>query len=379
MVCIGAGDLTPDRAGQCAQNGSGAAGRVIYVNPDNPKCDKSQGFLFSTPVCTLDQAVDQAVLMGGRRFIRIAGTLDPLQKYNVLSDGQPYSFIGAPMGTSMTQATVRGRGLLFGITGGGSLTLDQLILQQINPDNMVVECSGTLGVKTPTLNMRNTIVLGSTPPNTAMVSSSAVYISNCNTVLEGNVIGVRTVANLSDGTGAHGKALYLSDSSAGGNETTILIENNIIAGNAGLAMDLASNNQATSKFVMRFNTIISNGRGSPNSFAIFCPSPGLSKIQFTHSIVTQNSTQNGSQFDRYTGCNAKDIVVGNTEMGNADLIALPFSPDPTFRMQNNAMNQACCIDKVTPTGSETLPTIDIDGHSRPQNGKWDIGASELLQ
>ena len=48
--------------------------------------------------------------------------------------------------------------------------------------------------------------------------------------------------------------------------------------------------------------------------------------------------------------------------------------DSLFRLLPTA---TWAIDKVTPAAGETLPSQDVYGVGRPQNGKWDIGAAEF--
>lgn len=375
LVCIKDGDLSDDRAGRCAQNGGEENGRVIYVNNQSACSDTNPGNLPAMPACTLDAGLTLATVQK-RRFIRVVGK--DLKKLNLTVSSGVYSFIGAPTRDFAETATIEGLGVLFTVKDTGALTLDQLHLVQDLPNNSLVLCLG-IGSVLPKLTLRNSILSGATPPSSTMVGAGALSIGNCNTILDGNIIGVSTMDALSDPLAtAHGAALVIVDT-ANLRGSSYLIENNIIAGNAGVAINLSGVSSDSAKFVMRFNTLTGNGRAVPGTGSVLCP-VSSSTMEFSHSIVFNNSTfAGGSQFLFPQSCGLKNLIVGKNETGTDPLFNKTPDLDAMFRLRSSAANTDCCIDKAAPATGESFPRRDVDQRPRPQGTKWDIGASELAQ
>lgn len=374
LVCIKEGDLTPEMIGRCAQNGQGSSGRVIYV-ADQGLCAKTNpGSELTTAVCDLETAVSKATT-DNRRFIRLLGaTFDALP--GAVSSGT-LSFIGAPAKSYKNLATIVGNSQFFAVTGSGAMTLDSLHLVANQPGAMLVQCSG-FGNILPSLTLRSNILSGSTPPGSMDPRVGAVTINNCNTILDGNIIGVQSSAELNNpAVTVHEVALVISDTSTG-RGASYLVQNNLMAGNAGYAVNLVGVSTTASRFLFRFNTILGNARATPTtSGAIVCPIAS-SMIEFSHSIVLNNSTfPGGSQFLFPNNCGLKNLVVGSQETGADPRFNLTPELDGQFHLLRNAANLACCIDKAAPATGETLPGLDIDLRPRPQGASWDIGAAEL--
>ena len=386
LVCIGEGEVTPELGGSCAKNG--ASGRVVYVNSFDPVCatttptplEAPYGNQFATPQCTLPFALTVAHNQG-RRFIRVVGKdLGPL---GTVKDGAAYSFIGAPAKSYPDTATVASRGTLFALEGTGSLTLDQLDMMQINTGETLISCSGSPTDSVPKLTLRRSTLRGSAAADTTVLNQAAVSITNCTTLIDSNIIGVTTLAEVTDPKAlAHAKAISIADSRSRGAVTSYLIQNNLIAGNRAVAIDLQGSAGGTPpSLVSRFNTIVGNGKNTPSlNGGVFC-AIGAEGQEFSHSIVSGNSTgmTDHSQFSNAGYCGLKDLVVGTGEglLGNAAFKYLKPSFDAQLRLTADSSNVMCCIDQVSPATGETFPSKDLDGTSRPQGLKWDIGATEL--
>lgn len=381
LVCIQEGDLTPDLVGRCAQNGPMATGRVVYVNGDLTKCMKTaQGTDFSTPLCELGDALTMAAAQN-RHFIRAVGP--NLARINQLITQGTYTFIGAPTKTTQPvykdMAEVDVRDTFATINGTAAITFDQFDLREVTPmDRVMIRCAQT-GLTVPSLTLKNSILSGGAMPSMPSALSGALVLSSCQAVIDGNIIGVRSMTELSNpAVPVHGTGINIVDTNGTDVQSSYLIQNNIIVGNAGYGINLVGAQGAASKFILRFNTIIGNGRGlTGQPGGIACPSGGGLK-EFSNSIVYGNAASGGSQFQGTASCNFKNVVTGAAESGS-DPGFLKLNPDldESFRMRATSDNTACCIDKVTPVTGETLPSRDVDGTTRPQNSKWDIGASEL--
>lgn len=374
LVCIKAGDLAPELVGRCAQNGQGVSGRVLYVADPGVCAETNPGGELTKAVCSLDTAVMKATT-DNRRFIRLVGsTFSGLN--DTVSSGT-FSFIGAPAKSYKNLATIVGNGQFFAVTDSAAVTLDSLHLLAQRAGSMLVQCSG-FGNILPSLTLRNNVLSGSTPSGSTGARVGAVTINNCNTILDGNIIGVQSASELTNAAvTVHEAALVIGDTSTG-RGASYLVQNNLVAGNAGYAVNLVGVNSTASRFVFRFNTILGNARATPaTSGAILCP-VASSTIEFSHSIVLNNSTfPDGSQFLFPGNCGLKNLVVGSKETATDPKFNLTPELDDQFRLVRGAADLACCIDKVVPVGGETLPSLDLNLRPRPQGASWDIGATEL--
>ena len=66
---------------------------------------------------------------------------------------------------------------------------------------------------------------------------------------------------------------------------------------------------------------------------------------------------------------------GGTKIDPAFVSTL--SPYNYHLKPNDALNLACCVDKVSTAGSVPLPTHDIDSSARPKGAGYDIGGHEV--
>jgi len=385
LVCIQEGDLNPDRAGQCAQNGPGSGGHVVYVNgSDMSQCGpmiNATGSTLSSPLCNLDDGLEMAKLQG-RHFIRAVGrTGSTLAGLNKSVTQGSYAFIGAPAPSKgfPDMVTIQHRGLVFAVSGTGSVMVDRFNIHESNPiPDTALSCSG--GPTAPGLTLRNSILTGNIPATTNTFTP-AVFLSGCNVIIEGNIIGVTSFADVTSAAAmAHGVGINIIDNNGQSGLSSYLIQNNVIAGNASIGISIPFGTNPTSKFVLRFNTIYGNGRGltsmTNSGGGVGCP--GNKVTEFSHSIIANNFKVGGSQVSgSNNNCGFKDIIVDAAE-SSADpaftkVSSIDVDLDSMFRLLPSA---SWAIDKVTPAAGETLPSQDVYRVARPQNGKWDIGASE---
>ena len=385
LVCIQEGDLRPELVGQCAQNGTGAGGRVVYVNgSDMSQCGtaiNATGSSLSSPLCTLDQGLDLARTQN-RHYIRVVGSSGSIQSgLNQSITMGSYAFIGAPAPSKgfPDMVTIQHRGTVFDVSNTGAVTVDQFNIFEKNAAVTALSCSG--GATAPGLTLRRSILTGATPSNMPNTFAPAILLFGCNAVLDGNIIGVTSFADVTNPAAtAHGVGINIIDNNGLSGLSSYLIQNNVIAGNASIGISIAFGTFPTSKFVLRFNTIYGNGRGltsmtnSPGG--VGCPGGALK--EFSHSIIAGNFKYAGSQVSSgSSSCSFKDIIVDAAEMGPdpafTKVATVDTDLDAKFRLLPGA---SWAIDKVTPAAAETLPSQDVYGVARPQNGKWDIGAAE---
>ena len=92
--------------------------------------------------------------------------------------------------------------------------------------------------------------------------------------------------------------------------------------------------------------------------------------KFSNSIVYGNAANGGALVSGHDERNFRNVVTGAAE-SRSDPTFSKLGPDldESFRMRATSDNTACCIDKITSIAGETLPSRDIDGTTRPQNGK----------
>lgn len=372
-VCIHPGDAVKDDGGvslggRCALNGPG--GRVVYVGglPEAGTCKDpgNPGFLPSLPKCTLEDALKEA-LASRRDYVRLLGVPPPLPATMAINNtnGRRLIFVGAPNKTMMRPAQVNGMDTLITVSGGARVTLDTLILRELTINKIAVSCTDSA------LTMRGCKLQGATTAP-EMVPHPGLRISDCDTVLDRNYVGA------SNGQRGHGSGITIIDSVG----HSYRIENNIIAGNLGPALDLSSAISANLQF--GFNTVTQNGDPKASFGGILCPAAGPLKSLYA-SIIFRNSTYmaGGSQF-LLSRCDFDNTVTGKDEPQKPGMINKDPALDSNlhFDMSDAARkkaNQDCCIDKVPPMPG--LPDHDIDNGRRPQpkNGRWDIGAYELPQ
>jgi hypothetical protein len=279
-------------------------------------------------------------------------------------------------------ATVEARGPIFQTTQDGNVTVDGFdLLQDLTSGNTTtIQCSGTPQNHVPTLSLLNSTLRGSVTAGGS--GGAAVDLANCKATISGNYIGLTNMADINNTSmvPSNFRGLKIT-SSAGYSGTSFLIQNNVIAGNWDLAVDLYDVTQSGVTF--QFNTVVYNGRNKqPSTFGgVICPSSGAS-VLLGYSLLFNNYTTTGTQFSFPALCSFKQLVVGGgTAESNMDPQLIHQTPDldpSTLSLQNTATDSSCCIGKVQPGSNEVFPTTDIIGTKRPQQSSgWDIGAYEL--
>lgn len=382
MVCIRDGDLPEGRAGSCAWNGPGSTGRVVYAHNGNTACsdtDPAFGFRFTEPVCNLARAFAIA-RDTGRRYIRILGSnYDPLNTTILFGS---YSFIGAPGKNYPTLATMKGRALLFDIRDTARVTIDQLDMTEQNVDAGAIACSGPGSDRIPGLTIQRSILRGSTPPSFANPTSSAINVNDCAVRIEQSIIGVSklTDAMMPSAATAHATAIRISDIWQS-TKASYVLENNLIAGNTSMAVDLLNSDRLQQKLVMRFNTVAYNGRSNNGKVGgIRCATGPSVKPAISDNIIFGNSTVGASQIQFGEGCAFTDTVVGSADSCAEQGLRKnnpEFSDD--FSLKDGPANRNCCLDQVSPASGDSFPSRDLILQSRPSGAKYDIGCYELQQ
>ncbi|HEX4457231.1 MAG TPA: hypothetical protein VIA18_04635 [Polyangia bacterium] len=199
-------------------------------------------------------------------------------------------------------------------------------------------------------------------------SGEAIQSNGCNLTVDANIIGVWGSARGNSGGGINLTGI-----------NTSTITNNIIAGNGGLAaviagITLGSGSTAT----IAFNTIVGNTASSIGPAGVDC---GNNPTTIASSLFLQNSKSNGSQFG--TNCTLSNVV---TFASDGDSKGTMTSGAPGFvsssdyhLVAGNAVNTACCIDKIPVTPAPTTPNHahDVDLTTRPVGPGYDIGANEV--
>lgn len=372
MVCIGEADFGPQLAGQCAMNGP--SGRVIYVYNDTAKSNCSDvdgrpGTEFGMPFCNLEEATVVAKAQG-RTYVRVAAGMNYPQTTSVMSS-EHLVYIGSPVPSRniMVPATVEARTTTFEAAASANITVDEFDLVELTPDASIIKCAGS-GGQAPQFTLRNSVVRGMTMRAQAG-GTAAVDLSNCQAKVYGNTIGATMQGDATDNSKpSHSRGLrIISDNLFP--SASFLIENNLIAGSWGTAVDLYSVYRKTVTF--RFNTIVYNGRDGAGTGGINCPTSASAVVALTNSIVFNNGA--GSQFGGSPRCTYTQIIAGPTEsLQTAGVIRQDPMLDSQFHLTKDSI---VCLDTAVAAPSEMLPTVDRLGVKRPQGTGHDVGAFEL--
>ena len=375
LVCIKDSDPGPELpglAGRCAQNGGN--GRVIYVYSDPSVCNDTHGGTdFAHPRCRLNygyMATDQR-----RVYVRVVAAT-PYDAMNEMVQSGQVVFIGSPVDAYRIGSRARVDAILttFAVSGSGNVTIDGFDLHETRSDRTIIQCSGTPPGNVPALTLRNSVVSGSTgsgDPHTA----PAIDIANCQAKISGNVIGLRTLSEIQSGASSHSHGLRLASvNTATG--ASYFIENNLIAGNWGMPIDLDAVHQST-VVTVRFNTIVQNGRDPALPGYIRCPLSTGSQAFLGYSIVFGNGSS-GVQIGSPANCSYKQVVVGPSQpkLGGADFIYADPKLDANFAL---TLDSSDCINRAQPSLTEAFPfpPVDLNGTPRPQDGFYDLGAFEF--
>jgi hypothetical protein len=214
-----------------------------------------------------------------------------------------------------------------------SVTLDGLVMTgSTNPNRRPgVGCGVVAG--TAVVTIKNSTIFDS--------GAAGVDSSNCTLTLDGNLIG---------------------PSNAGGGvkvtATPFTITNNIIFMNGNIARAVTMDDASDGAFV--FNTV-ANNQSTAGIGGIECGAGGLKKIENSIVLMNTGASQVGAQ------CQLVNSVTSGT---------VNFESASNFRLKtNDAMNRACCIDKIS---NPTTPNAghDVDLIKRPLGMSHDIGAHE---
>lgn len=393
LVCILAEYGQPDKAGHCAMNGSDQKNRVIYVH-DQAACrdddtNKNTGFpgtTFEQPFCAIQQAVD-AAKTGGQQYIRVLGP-GGIGKEGYTAPS-PYmmlklTFIGAPGKGYAENAKLGVRSIAFHMQEPGDITIDQFDMNQITHGYGLISCSNFNLNSSAKLRLFRSKLRGATPVQ-PMAFDPAIDISNCETILDGNQIGVAHKSDVQDNTKT---AFFVGIRLAHnlGRDINYTIQNNVIAGNINTGLELYFEQGAArtnSKALIQFNTIYGNGRdtGMGSQQGVFCMgNSSKNKARLSNNIIFNNGrTSSKSQVAYPEFCTFYNTVIGRDDMGgivgsilkNVELNE-DFAPIST---------DDACIDKaLLESGTlDSIPKYDIVGTPRPQpaGGPADIGAYEL--
>jgi hypothetical protein len=367
-------------AGRCAQNGPPAGGgRTVYVNNANGSCsDNGPGTDVGNPFCTLGAAYASAMTSELPYVRALGGGPDYQVTVPMISSGQ-IVFIGAPSHNVTASAIVDARNMAaFSVVNTASLTVDGFTLNQLNPNATTISCDGTGPASQPTLILRNSTLSGVTH-NNDLQGNAAVDLSNCQATVSGNYIGVTTMlqpgdtTTLANSVGVHVTSNYMT--------TSYLIENNVIAGNQDVGVNLYDLVYPTVTF--QFNTVYNNGRRlASGKLAGGITCPGTSMVAIGYSIIAGNNTDSaGTQINNSSsGCTFTQDVVGSMDMAATGVPALiPLDPvlSNSYALTTDPKDQSCCVDKAQPGTGQMFPPTDLIGTSRPQGAAWDLGAFEL--
>jgi hypothetical protein len=359
-VCIGPDDGEDLRpfAGQCASNAPNG-GLVVYANnsPIAGMCNDDPGNPgYTLPKCSLDAAIQSALGSRSRPYVRLLGA--DFQAAGAIDSRNARLIIIGAETRDLPRATVRdSNNILFQISGGANVTLDQLDLLQQTPGQTAVSCQSNPGVLTR-LTIRRSWIAGSSQPGDPMPGNAGVRIGNCQFTLLQSHVGIKDKAA---GQKGHGSGISIADLDG----RTYRLEGNIIAGNMGPALQMDTM-VAQAAVVFRFNTVADNGRRPGLFGGIACPRFNQS-IPIESSIVVGNQMKDMSQFADQ--CQFDKVVAGTMQKPAQGLITEDPQLDSRYHLtRQNPRHKA----RPMPGALDR----DIDNEPRPPGADWDIGADE---
>ena len=381
MVCIGEGELGTGMAGRCAQNAD--RGQVVYVRATTGCLNSGTvgGTSIDQPFCNIDLGYAAAVAQANRRYIRVLGGTDVI--YDAMATpilSGKYVFIGAPSNSRQVAkpARISSRGTTFETDESADVTIDEFSLLSVLPYKSVLSCNGT-STKLPTFTLRNSTVEGSAMLNDFGLEP-AIALDRCNARIYNNIIGAQTLAETkrADATVLRaGIAIGVSTNNPGPMLTEIY--NNVIAGVGAYAVDIETRVNL-STIVMRFNTLVNNGRFN-RAGGIWAPLKFMTNANVTvGQTILQNNMLGGVQNSGEDSIIWQDTVISSMDATTQPgLTKADLQLDDAFKpITTSAVNLMYCIDKVTqPPAGATFPTFDQGRNPRPKGAAYDIGAYEV--
>lgn len=329
--CAASNACLPD--GTCAD-----AQQVAYVDPligsDNPTCAKA------TPCAKLARGI-----AAGKPYVKLHGTADEAVMIDISGK---VTLLGDP-GAKLTRTS---NGLLLEIRGSSQVAIYDL------------EITGASGTNSPGISMPS--------GNTAILDLTRTSITN----------------NAGGGISATGGTLtvsqsILSDNSGGGisiSGATFSITNSIVVGNGGGATAFGGIRidgiTVAGTHVLDFNTIAANVGPATVNTGVACGTV-LVPLTFSNNIIYANIVSGGGvQVGGSPNCSTTYSDIGPDTVSGANNINV----DPMFvsASQRNFHLMASSQAKDAADPAATL-TLDIDGDTRPQGVRRDMGADEIKQ
>jgi hypothetical protein len=359
----------------CLPDGSCAAEtQVAYVDPngtDNSTCNKA------VPCTKVDKA-----LATGRAYVKLTGTTD---EGNVVTiDNRNVSILA-----EKTAKLIRtSNGVILEVKGTSQVAIYDLEISGASGAGvgLSMPAGNTATVALHRVKLQNNAAGGISASGGTLAVTQSTISGNAGGGISasGGTLTVRqsTISgNAAGGISASGGSLTVSQSSillngGGGvsiNNGAFDLTNNIISKNGGPGSTfggvvLSSTNGGMRRF--EFNTVAQNQATTGITPGVTCALVAT-PINLSNSIVFGNgaSTQVEGTNCAWTFSDVGPVTVSGTGNINAD---------PMFvnAMQNNfnIMTGSPCKDAADPASSLA---VDVDGESRPQGPRRDIGADEV--
>lgn len=326
------------------------AADVIYVDNRSGTCFGAHKGTQADPVCNIQDGVTLAASTTHHRVF-VAASIAAYERFQV--SGGPMSIYGpgGSLGAGKTaQVTVRFAGNAgVQVLGGAVVLLDGLEIGPTLDD--AVYCQGGTGGALSSLSIARARLHDA--------RDNGLYATRCKVSVDRTTIE------------SNGKAGIEVDS---GSQLQVL--NSFLYQNAQVGLRAVEGNTAR----VRFSTLVSNGRSSGGAGAMDCgASNGGGARQIEASLLYVNARNgNGSLLTAACQLNQSAIDLDSWSNGANNIFAArPTLLTGTARLLRTSGSQECCIDKLAAGTGISDVTIDLDGTSRPQGARWDIGASEV--